>query len=190
MASVLAFAAIIGSPLASPAFRSPPRQLTRLRGGDLEQAPATPETWDYIIIGAGAAGCALAERLTADGANRVLLLEAGADASRDLRIRVPAGLVKVFKSEHDWDFETEPVEGTGRGVYLCRGKCTGGSTSTNVMLYHRGTPADYDSWVAKGAVGWGPGEVRAKSLLSPGRRARTRRAAPHAAPHASHIAPA
>ena len=76
-----------------------------------------------------------------------------------MRIRVPAGLVKVFKSDRDWDFETEPVQGTNRGVYLCRGKVLGGSSCTNVMLYHRGTPADYDSWVQNGAVGWGPSEV-------------------------------
>jgi len=133
--------------------------LWKLRGGDIEEGQPAAEHWDYIIVGAGAAGCVLADRLTADGTNRVLMLEAGTDASRDLRIRVPAGLVKVFKSERDWDFETEPVEGTGRGVYLCRGKCTGGSSSTNVMLYHRGTPADYESWVAKGAVGWGAADV-------------------------------
>lgn len=151
-----------GSALHHRATVRPSSSLWRLRGGqaDIEAGTPPPERWDYIIIGAGAAGCVLADRLTADGKNRVLLLEAGADASRDLRIRVPAGLVKVFKSEHDWDFESEPVEGTGRGVYLCRGKCTGGSSSTNVMLYHRGTPADYDNWVSKGAVGWGPGEVR------------------------------
>jgi choline dehydrogenase-like flavoprotein len=127
--------------------------LHRLRGGQSE------ETWDYVIIGAGAAGCVLAERLSADPECRVLVLEAGTDGSRDMRIRIPAGLVKVFKSERDWDFETEPVRGSNRGVYLCRGKVLGGSSSTNVMLYHRGTPADYDSWVQQGAVGWGPSEV-------------------------------
>jgi len=115
--------------------------------------------WDYIIIGGGAAGCVLAERLSADPDTRVLVLEAGTDGRRDMRIRVPAGLIKVFKSERDWDFETEPVDGTDRGVYLCRGKVLGGSSSTNVMLYHRGTPADYESWVEAGADGWGPSEV-------------------------------
>ena len=122
--------------------------------------PARPVWADYIIVGGGAAGCVLAERLTAaDPECRVLMLEAGVDGSRDMRIRVPAALVKVFKSEHDWDFHTEPVDGTRRGVYLCRGKVLGGSSSTNVMLYHRGTPADYDSWVARGAEGWGPGQI-------------------------------
>lgn len=132
--------------------------LFRLRGG--EAAPPAEETsWDYIIIGGGAAGCVLADRLTTNPENRVLLLEAGDWGSRDMRIRIPAGLVKVFKSERDWDFETEPVPGTSRGVYLCRGKVMGGSSSTNVMLYHRGAPADYESWVNQGAVGWGPAEV-------------------------------
>jgi choline dehydrogenase-like flavoprotein len=124
----------------------------RLRGG-------AAETWDYIVVGGGTAGCVLSERLSADPDNRVLVLEAGTDGSRDMRIRIPAGLVKVFKSERDWDFETEPVQGTNRGIYLCRGRVLGGSSATNVMLYHRGTPADYDSWVQKGAVGWGPSEV-------------------------------
>lgn len=125
----------------------------RLRGG------GGGGTWDYVIVGGGAGGCVLAERLSADPENRVMLLEAGTDGSCDMRIRIPAALVKVFKSDRDWDFETEPVQGTNRGVYLCRGKVLGGSSSTNVMLYHRGTPADYDSWVQKGAIGWGPAEV-------------------------------
>jgi len=136
-----------------------PENLLRFRGGAVDEAPPAEETWDYILVGGGAAGCVLAERLSQDPENRVLVLEAGNDGSRDMRIRVPAGLVKVFKSEYDWDFETEPVEGTNRGVYLCRGKVLGGSSCTNVMLYHRGTPADYDSWVQQGAVGWGPSEV-------------------------------
>ena len=144
---------------ARPPSALPKKSLHRLRGGAVDESGGTSETWDYVIIGGGAAGCVLAERLSADPENRVLLLEAGTDGSRDMRIRVPAGLVKVFKSERDWDFDTEPVPGTNRGVYLCRGKVLGGSSSTNVMLYHRGTPADYDSWVQKGAVGWGPSEV-------------------------------
>ena len=148
-ALVLAGVSLRARPSAAP--REAP--LWRLRGG------AADDTWDYIIVGGGAAGCVLAERLSADPENRVLMLEAGTDGSRDLRIRIPAGLVKVFKSERDWDFETEPVKGTNRGVYLCRGKVLGGSSCTNVMLYHRGTPADYDSWVQQGAVGWGPSEV-------------------------------
>ena len=147
--AVLAGISLRGRPSAAPRENV----LRRLRGGQSE------ETWDYVIVGGGAAGCVLAERLSADPECRVLVLEAGTDGSRDMRIRIPAGLVKVFKSERDWDFETEPVRGTNRGVYLCRGKVLGGSSSTNVMLYHRGSPADYDSWVQQGAVGWGPSEV-------------------------------
>ena len=136
--------------------------VTRLRGGSAsKEEPADLSGWDYIIIGGGAAGCVLAERLSAvpDKA-RVLVLEAGTDGSRDLRIRIPAGLVKVFKSERDWDFNTKSeAANRDREVYLCRGKVLGGSSCTNVMLYHRGSPADYESWVAAGAEGWGPKEV-------------------------------
>lgn len=142
-----------------------PLTVSRLRGGSASaEEPSAEESWDYIIIGGGAAGCVMADRLSAadEGSKkaRVLVLEAGTDASKDLRVRVPAGLIKVFKSERDWDFSTEQEAATSeRGVYLCRGKALGGSSCTNVMLYHRGSPADYDSWVAAGADGWGPDEV-------------------------------
>uniref|UniRef100_A0A7S2IFJ9 Glucose-methanol-choline oxidoreductase N-terminal domain-containing protein n=1 Tax=Haptolina brevifila TaxID=156173 RepID=A0A7S2IFJ9_9EUKA len=102
----------------------------------------------------------MAERLSAEPDARVLVLEAGTDGRNDLRIRIPAALIKVFKSERDWDFNTEPNAATkGREVYLCRGKVLGGSSCTNVMLYHRGTAADYNNWLAAGADGWGPSEV-------------------------------
>ena len=135
--------------------RSP---LLRLRGGGQESAPE--EEWDYIILGAGAAGCTLANRLTEDPSIRVLVLEAGDDASNDLKVRIPAMLIKVLRSEMDWNFETEPDDnGTPHGVYLCRGKTLGGSTCANVQLYHRGTETDYKSWEQAGAVGWGPKDV-------------------------------
>ena len=151
--------AALAARLAPPTLARPDKtSLGRLRGGE-SSPPADEAAWDYIIVGGGAAGCVLADRLSANPENRVLLLEAGEWGSNDMRIRIPAGLVKVFKSERDWDFDTEPVPGTSRGVYLCRGKVMGGSSSTNVMLYHRGAPADYESWVNAGAVGWGPSEV-------------------------------
>ena len=144
-----------GSSLQSASFV----EMLRLRGGSSTANEAPDAPWDYIIVGAGAAGCVMADRLSAANA-RVLLLEAGSDGSRDLRIRIPAGLIKVFKSEYDWDFNTEPEAATNdRSVYLCRGKVLGGSSCTNVMLYNRGSPADYDSWVAAGAEGWGPDAV-------------------------------
>jgi len=151
--------ATVTAAISSRSVPTTARRLIALRGGVAAAEQLAEEPWDYIIVGGGAAGCVMAERLSAAEA-RVLVLEAGTDASRDLRIRVPAGLIKVFKSERDWDFTTEAGQGTsGRGIYLCRGKALGGSSCTNVMLYNRGSPADYNSWVAAGAEGWGPDSV-------------------------------
>jgi choline dehydrogenase len=112
-------------------------------------------TFDYIIVGAGSAGCVLADRLTEDPATRVLLIEAGGrDASPN--IKIPAAFAKQFHTKLDWDFSTEPephVE--GRSLYVPRGKSLGGSSSMNAMLYVRGRPLDYDLWEAQGAKGWG-----------------------------------
>eukprot|EP00316_Scyphosphaera_apsteinii_P023312 CAMPEP_0119320326 /NCGR_PEP_ID=MMETSP1333-20130426/52130_1 /TAXON_ID=418940 /ORGANISM="Scyphosphaera apsteinii, Strain RCC1455" /LENGTH=577 /DNA_ID=CAMNT_0007327023 /DNA_START=162 /DNA_END=1898 /DNA_ORIENTATION=- len=123
------------------------------------RSPAAEE-YDYIILGGGTAGCVLANRLSADSSNRVLVLEAGGDSTGDMRVKVPAAVVKLFKTDCDWDFET-PTDArlNGNAVYICRGKMLGGSSCTNVMLYHRGTAADYDSWEAAGARGWGPKDV-------------------------------
>ena len=112
------------------------------------------QSYDYIIIGAGSAGCVLANRLTTDGA-RVLLVEAG---GRDWHpyIHVPIGLGKLHeKRMFDWGFETEPEPNlNGRSIEATRGKVLGGSSSVNVMAYTRGHPADFDRWAQKGAVGW------------------------------------
>ena len=112
------------------------------------------QSYDYIIIGAGSAGCVLANRLTADGA-RVLLVEAG---GRDWHpyIHVPIGLGKLHeKRMFDWGFETEPEPNlNGRSIEATRGKVLGGSSSVNVMAYTRGHPADFDRWAQKGAIGW------------------------------------
>ena len=146
-----------GRPMSRPATLD---ASSRLRGGDAATEEPGEAPWDYIIVGGGAAGCVMAQRLSGQSDARVLVLEAGTDASSDMRVRIPAALIKVFKSERDWDFTTEPNDATSdRGVYLCRGKALGGSSCTNVMLYHRGTPADYDSWVEAGAEGWGPNDV-------------------------------
>jgi 4-pyridoxate dehydrogenase len=112
------------------------------------------QSYDYIIIGAGSAGCVLANRLTADGA-RVLLVEAG---GRDWHpyIHVPIGLGKLHeKRMFDWGFETDPEPNLGgRSIEATRGKVLGGSSSVNVMAYTRGHPADFDRWAQKGAIGW------------------------------------
>lgn len=112
-------------------------------------------TYDYIIIGAGSAGCVLANRLSVDPSVSVLLLEAGGPDSK-LEIHIPAAYSKLNRSAVDWAYETEPQEHVlNRKVFLPRGKTLGGSSSTNAMAYVRGNKADYNDWAALGNVGWG-----------------------------------
>src|SRR5436309_387654 len=109
---------------------------------------------DYVIIGAGAAGCALAARLGEAGA-RVLVLEAGG-SDRHPNVWIPAAFAKQFKTKLDWDFQTEPEPHcAGRSLYIPRGKSLGGSTSMNAMVYMRGRPSDFDGWRDRGLDGWG-----------------------------------
>ncbi len=116
---------------------------------------ATAE-FDYIIVGAGSAGCVLANRLSSNPANRVLLLEAG---GRDWHpfIHMPAGLAKLVNIQSlNWNYETEPEpQLNNRRLYWPRGKVLGGSSSINAMCYCRGHRADYDHWQAQGNPGWG-----------------------------------
>jgi choline dehydrogenase len=110
---------------------------------------------DYVIVGAGSAGCVLANRLSEDPSVRVLLLEAGG-RDRSPNIKIPAAFPKQFHTKLDWDFETEPESHVdGRPLFVPRGKSLGGSSSMNAMLYVRGRPLDYDAWEAQGAPGWG-----------------------------------
>ncbi len=112
-------------------------------------------SFDYVIVGAGSAGCVLANRLSADPSTRVLLLEAGA-RDRSPNIKIPAAFPKQFHTKLDWDFWTEPEPHVDdRSLYMPRGKGLGGSSSMNAMLYVRGRPLDYDGWAAQGAPGWG-----------------------------------
>src|SRR6202046_1458593 len=115
--------------------------------------------YDYIIVGAGSAGCVLANRLSEDPSVRVLLLEAGGK-DRSLKIKIPAAFPEQFHSKLDWDFATEPEPYVDeRSLYIPRGKSIGGSSSMKAMLYVRGRPLDYDGWEAQGAPGWGYADV-------------------------------
>jgi choline dehydrogenase len=116
--------------------------------------------FDYVIVGAGSAGCVLANRLSADGKNSVLLLEAG-PKDTNLWIHVPLGYGRLFKEKTvNWMYQTEPEPGLdGRSVFQPRGKVLGGSSSINGLLYVRGQHEDYDRWRQRGNAGWGYDDV-------------------------------
>ncbi len=113
------------------------------------------QVWDYIIVGAGSAGCVLANRLTEDSRNKVLLLEAGPRDS-SLWIHIPVGFNKLLNNtRYNWCFATEPEDNVrGRSIPIPRGKTLGGSSSINGMLYVRGNPLDYNTWSQLGNRGW------------------------------------
>jgi choline dehydrogenase-like flavoprotein len=115
---------------------------------------------DYVIVGAGSAGCTLAARLSEDPSTKVLLIEAGG-RDRSPNIKIPAAFAKQFRTKLDWDLNTEPEPHCeGRSLYMPRGKGLGGSSSMNAMLYVRGHPLDYEKWVHDGALGWGWDDVQ------------------------------
>ena len=115
----------------------------------------TEPTHDYIVVGAGSAGCAVAARLSESGRHRVLLLEAGG-ADRHVWIHVPLGVGKLLTNErYAWKFHTEPQAAlAGQQVYWPRGKVLGGSSALNGMAYVWGDPQEYDGWAARGITGW------------------------------------
>jgi choline dehydrogenase len=118
------------------------------------------ETFDYVIVGAGAGGCVLAGRLTEDPSVKVLLLEAGGRDS-SLYMHMPLGWRQIWRGpKHNWNFYSEPEPyADGRRFLAPRGKTLGGSTSINGMLYVRGHPRDYDEWRQLGAEGWSYADV-------------------------------
>ncbi len=150
------------------------------------------ERFDYIVTGAGSAGCVVAARLSEIGRYRVLLLEAG-DRDRYPWIHVPMGYGRLFSNPRvNWMYESEPEpELEGRTMYQPRGKVLGGTSSINGMVYMRGNPGDYDGWRQRGCAGWDWDSVlpyfkkaedqeRGADLVSRGRRpiARLRPAGP------------
>jgi choline dehydrogenase len=116
--------------------------------------------FDYIVVGAGSAGCVLANRLSADANTRVLLLEAGG-SDNWIWFHIPVGyLFAIGNPRSDWMFKTEPVPGlSGRALNYPRGKVIGGSSAINAMIYMRGQAADYDHWRQLGLTGWGWDDV-------------------------------
>lgn len=115
--------------------------------------------FDYIIVGAGSAGCVLANRLTEDPQIKVLLIEAGGP-DNDKFINIPVAFYKLFKTPFDWAYHTVEQEALlNRKIYIPRGKVLGGSSSINAMLYIRGNKADYDEWAQAGNTGWSYSDV-------------------------------
>lgn len=114
---------------------------------------------DVIVVGAGTAGCVLAERLTGSGKLRVLLIEAGS-APTNRFVSIPAGFTRLFKSECDWAFESEPQSALGgRRIFTPRGKMLGGCSNMNAQIHQWCHPADFDGWLDGGASGWGWSDV-------------------------------
>ncbi len=134
----------------------------------------TVDTFDYVIVGAGAAGSVLANRLTEDGTTTVCVLEAG-PPDRNPYIHIPAGFIKtLFDPSCTWQFRTEATERTGgRRIATTQGRTLGGSSSINGMIYNRGQPTDLDAWAQRGNRGWGYQDVlpyyrRSERRIGPG----------------------
>jgi choline dehydrogenase len=122
-----------------------------MSGGDVAE-------YDYIIVGAGSAGCVIANRLTADPSVKVLLLEAGG-WDDELLMKMPLGAHLSRYPHLNWGYVSEPIEALGRPLMVPRGKAMGGSSHVNAMTYSRGHPKDYDQWRQMGCEGWGYADV-------------------------------
>ena len=128
--------------------------------GGSENAERLEGDFDYIVVGAGTAGCIVANRLSADPNNRVLILEAGGNDNW-IWFHIPVGyLFAIGNPRSDWMFRTEPEPGlNGRALAYPRGKVIGGSSAINAMISMRGQAADYDHWRQLGLTGWGYDDV-------------------------------
>jgi choline dehydrogenase len=131
------------------------------------QAPSLDgATFDYVICGAGSAGCVVAARLSEDPSVSVLLLEAGHGDTPDM-VTTPLRTIEIWHSDYDWQYETTPQRHAGnRRIYWPRGKVLGGSSAMNGMIYVRGVPQDYDAWALQGCHGWDWENVRRYFLKS------------------------
>ncbi|KAJ4159386.1 uncharacterized protein LMH87_008288 [Akanthomyces muscarius] len=120
-------------------------------------ARRTLPTYDYVIVGAGTAGCVLASKLSEDPNITVLLLEAGGDNNKVLETKVPLMFAKLFHTSHDWNYYTAEQQSiAGRRLYWPRGRILGGSSSLNAMMYHHASASDFEEWVTvHGCEGWG-----------------------------------
>jgi len=146
---ILALLNAAASVSATTAAGAPP--LSNLNRAHALETKAVKDGYDYIIAGGGLAGCLLAERLSADG-KKVLVLEAGTPDYNAMLVRIPAGVLRLFRNtKYDWQHETVGEKAcNGRNIFLQRGKVLGGSSCTNVCLHHRGSAQDYDEWDVPG----------------------------------------
>ncbi|KAJ5720240.1 uncharacterized protein N7483_008174 [Penicillium malachiteum] len=145
------------NPLLEPQHYATPQSKSDGPPATYHAAQRTLKGYDYVIVGAGAAGCVLASKLSEDKDTSVLLLEAGADSANVLQAKVPLMSTQMFHSEYDWAyFTTEQPNLGSRQIYWPRGRIMGGSTSMNTMMYHHASSSDYDEWVSvHGCKGWG-----------------------------------
>ncbi|GFF90984.1 hypothetical protein IFM61606_08114 [Aspergillus udagawae] len=135
-----------GNPLYNPLQYATP-QLQTGPPATFSSAQRMLRGYDYVIVGAGAAGCVLASKLSEDKSVSVLLLEAGGDSSKVLESKVPLMFPNLFHTKHDWDYSTvEQPMLASRALYWPRGRMTGGSTSLNAMIYHHCSKSDFDEW--------------------------------------------
>lgn len=130
------------------------------KGWNVSGRRTNPDEFDFVIVGAGAAGCVLANRLTEDPTVSVCLLEAG-PKDTDPMIRIPGGVIKIlFNPKITWQFRTEPSPGSAsRAVYAPQGRTLGGSSAINGMIYNRGQATDFDAWAQAGNHGWSYADV-------------------------------